>query len=98
MRSFGKYNLLRVLRCCGMKVVCELCFLSKQLEEVIFIFLKVFDLVASNTTFHSCFGNGSTDNCNKTWVDRLWNKIFRTESKVVYMVNLIDNIGNRLFG
>ena len=96
MGTLGKYYTLWVHACCIMQIACELGFLTEQLHKVLLVRIPVGYGLSCNSTFDSCLCHSSTNLCDKTRVDRFRNEILRSEAKVVDMVNLIYDIGNRL--
>ena len=96
--AFGKYHTLRVAAGRVVELAGQLGFLSHQFAEMRFIFIPVLDILAGHTTLHSGTGHGDGYFRNQTRIYRFRNKIFRTESEVVYMVSFVHYIGYRLFG
>ena len=65
---------------------------------MLLVAFPVGDRCAGYTAFHSSLGYGCTHLCDKAWVYRFWNEVFRTEGQVVDVVNIVHHIWNRLLG
>ena len=95
MRSFGKDNTLWMHTGSVMQVTCKFRFLSEQLHQSLFISIPVCYYMACDTTFYCAFCYGCTNFGNETRINWFWNKVFRSECKVIDMIYLIHNVRNR---
>ena len=59
---------------------------------MLLVSLEILDRSACYTTVHSSLSNSCTNFRNQSWVNWFWDKVFRTECKVIYMINLINNV------
>ena len=98
MNSLGKYYALWVGCCSSVELLGELGLLTQQHAERLLILIPVLNGLASHTAIHCCLGNSGADLSDKTWVNGLGNEVVATEGEVVDLIDIVDNIGNRLLG
>ena len=98
MDGFGKYYSLRMGGCSGVELLGELGLLSQQHTQRVFVLLPVGDGLTGNTTIDGCTGHSGRHLRDESRIDGFGNEIVAAEVQVVYLVDIIHHIGNRLLG
>ena len=63
---------------------------------MVLVFVPVGYRGACHPTLYGCLGNGCRHFSDEARVDRFRNEVRRTESKVVYLICVVNDIGHRL--
>ena len=96
--TFSKHYALWVLAGGVVQLACEFRLLSQQLHEALFVSIPVGNCATCYATLDSSFCYGSTYLGDESWVDRFRDEIVRAKGEVVYMINVVHNIGHWLLG
>ena len=96
--AFGKYDFLGVCACGIIQFLCELCLLTEQFAQFILISSPVCDGLSCNSTFDSGLCHGSGNLGDKTRVHGLGDKVQWSEREIVHLIDVVDNVRNRLLG
>ena len=96
MQSFCKDHLLWMLAGCIEEFLGERCLLAHTQTQLTLVFLPVSDWLSCYPTIHRCLSNSRRYFGDKAWINWLWYEILRSEGEVVYAIDSIYDIRNRL--
>ena len=81
-----------------MQFSCKYRLLAKQLHQAVFVRIPIGYAFPCHTTFHRSLSHSSRNLGDKAWVYGFGDEIEWSESKVVNTIDVVNHIGNRLFG
>ena len=94
MTTFSEDHTLWMLGRSGVERTCELGLLTEKFAQMLLVVIPVGNFPAGYATVHGSLGHGSTDLCDKSWVNRFRNEVLRSEGEVIDMINLIYDVGH----
>ena len=98
VNGLGKHHALRVCRCCGVELLGEFRLLSQQYAQRVLVFFPVSNILTGHATVNGSLCHSGAHLGDESWVNRLRNEVVASEGQVVYLIDIVHHVGNRLFG
>ncbi len=97
MSTLGKYYALDIGTCHFIYLLGELRLAAHKFKQMLFVGFPIGDGLACHTALNGRLCHSGRNLYKQTGVNGFGDEIVAAESKVVYMIYLVHNLGNRLF-